>query len=124
MAGLTDPSYLAYLRAAGLQEEVARANAARQTAAIQRQLQTYTPEIARLGQIARARIGDSFEARGVYRSGMRRQRQAEQAAGEGYRVGEAWGQAGDRLGAVQSNLQTQLSDLARQRADRSALVGG
>lgn len=120
MAGLNDPSYLAYLRATGLQEEVARANAARQTAAIQRQLATTTPEIARLGQLARARIGDSFEARGVYRSGMRQQRQAEQGASEAYRVGSLWGNAGDRIAGAQGNLQTQLADLGRQRADRAA----
>lgn len=121
--GLTDPTYLAYLRAMGLEEEVARANAARQTSAVQRQLQTATPEIARLGIINRARIGDSFESRGVFQSGMRKQRQAEGAASEGYRVGSMFGQASDKIGAIQGNLQGNLADLARQRADRQAAYG-
>lgn len=121
--GLQDPTYLAYLRAMGLEEDVARQNAARQTGQIQRQVQSVTPEIARLGLISRGRIGDSFEARGVYRSGQRKVRQAENAAGEGYRVGQLYGQATDRIGNVQGTLQQSIADLARQRADRSAAYG-
>lgn len=121
--GATNPAYLAYLRALGMQEETARAVALRNIAAINRQVQTQTPEIARLGAIQRARIGDSFEARGVFRSGMRQQRQAEAGASELYRVGSLHGNAADRIGAVQSGLDTTISDLARQRAERQATLG-
>lgn len=121
--GATNPSYLAYLRALGMQEETARSVALRNIAAINRQVQMQTPEIARLGQITRARIGDSFEARGVFRSGMRQQRQAEQGASELYRVGSLQGNAADKIGQVQSNLDTTVSDLARQRAERQAALG-
>ena len=121
--GAQDPTYLQYLRALGLQEETARAVALRNMAAIGRQVQTATPEIARLGIIQRRQIGDNFEARGVFRSGTRQKRQAEQAAGEAYRVGSIQGQAADKMGEVQSNLDTTLSDLARQRAERQAMYG-
>lgn len=121
--GASNPSYLAYLRALGFQEDTARAVALRNIAAINRQVQTQLPEIARLGAINRARIGDSFEARGVFRSGMRQQRQAEQGASELYRVGALQGNAADRIGAQQSGLDSTLADLARQRAERQATLG-
>lgn len=118
-----DPTYLAYLRALGFQEDTARSVAARNASAINRQVQTSAPEIARLGAIQRGRIGDSFEARGVFRSGMRQQRQAQQAASETYRVGSLFGNAADRQGQVQSGLDTTLADLGRQRAERNAAYG-
>lgn len=116
-------SYLSYLRGIGLQEDAARATALRNVAAIQRQVQSQVPEIARLGGLQRDRINGGFEARGVYRSGMRQQRLGEQAAGEGYRVGSVLGNAADKTGANQSQLESSLADLARQRSDYAAQYG-
>lgn len=116
-------SYLAYLRAIGLEEGAARGVAAQQTSAIQRQVSAALPEINRQGLMRRERIGQGAETRGVFRSGARLKNQAEDQANEQYRVGGMLGQLADRTAGLQADLGYNLSNLARQRAERQAAGG-
>ena len=72
-----DPAYLAYLRSIGVQESELQNVAALRVNSLTRQLGRELPAYAEQRDRAVRQVGESFEDRGVYRSGMRQVRQAD-----------------------------------------------
>lgn len=111
------PTYLAFLRGAGLSEAQMRASVARQRAGLQSQLEAQRPIWAQNLEQSLGRVLTNAAGRGTVRSGNRLKNQdlaqqdvqRQQAAFEGNIASQ---QAG-----LQDTLQEKLLDLGRQRSE-------
>lgn len=114
-----DPAYLAFMRQ--LEDDDASAAATTQTRvdALNGQLNTLLPDIARQGAQERQGIDNSFESRGVLRSGARLERLGDQAQTQAGR--EAQARAG--VAGNVADLQAQLAERRRQNAMRRSEAG-
>lgn len=104
---MKDPSFAAFVSAAGLQEELALADAARRRESINRALGIQTEEISAQGQQARKQIRGQQEVSGALRSGQTLERLADQEASEARLQSAAQLDAATRIGDIQSGLATQ-----------------
>lgn len=96
MAQMQDPAFAAFVAAAGLQDEIGMAEAARKRTAINQALGLSNEDTQESGEVERRNISGNQESRGVFRSGQTRQltdeqerRQARQLAYGQLTAGEA-----------------------------------
>lgn len=115
-----DPVYLSYLRSTGYDEDSARMLAARQVDQMKRRVSMAIPGIQEQGIEQRRGIGNSFESRGVFRSGERLRQQALQQRGETSQIAGLQGELADNVGNIQIGLRDQIGRLANQRAEAAA----
>jgi hypothetical protein len=114
-----DPSYQAFVAALDQMGETYRSQAAQKQAEYDRQLQDLLPRIAEQGVEQRKNISGAAESRGMFRSGERLRDIGLQQRGETQRVTDAQQATARSKTAVDQNLQQQIADLARQRAERA-----
>lgn len=107
----TDPAYLAFLRALGLEESFDEDDAAYEVDNLRADLNRQLPRIAEQGIRVRKGISSNYGGRGLYRSGGHEMTLARQRADEAQDVGDL------QYGAARSEADM-LRDLARRRIRR------
>ncbi len=117
-----DPSYLAYLRAAGFEDAQARDDAALGEMKAKAQIDLERPEIDYQGELARRDIGLQHEDRGMFRSGQHLQARAEQEHGQAYALGQLDLQGADSVAGIQRQLAERLSQSQRTLGDQGLLA--
>lgn len=117
----TDPSILAFLRAAGYSESAAAADVARRRNDIENALGLSIDDLDARGEQERENIAGSQEARGMFRSGQTLNRTAEQEAQQGRQSGALQQQAASQIGNLTSSLTQQIAQ-NQQRAQELALA--
>lgn len=101
----TDPTFLAYRAALGLESDTAVSRLRAAQDAARRNAAQSIQDLAHQGQLQRVGIGNNFEGRGMSRSSGREITMAQQRYGEGRQVA-----------GVQSGLANQLTDYEAQIA--------
>jgi hypothetical protein len=119
-----DPTYLAWLRALGFEENTARSDATAGRERVQSQVDYAQPRILEEGVRERRDISYGMEDRGLFRSGEALRRGAEQRADEQYRIGGLQIQAGEQLAGIESGLARELAGIERRRAEQALTTGG
>lgn len=104
-----DPAYLAFVRAAGLSEQVAAADVARRQAATKLALGIQTDDLNAAGERERQGVRGSQESRGVFRSGQTQQRLTEQEDQQARRQSALELAAATQLGDAQSGLESAIA---------------
>lgn len=117
----TDPSILAFLRAAGYAGEAATADVARRRNDIENALGLSIADLDARGEQARRGISGNFESRGVFKSGAHLRDQAEQEATQGRQAGALEQQAASQIGNLTSSLTQQIAQ-NQQRAQELAVT--
>lgn len=113
------PAWLAFRRSLGIQDAEDAASTQQQIDALNRRAGLQRGDLLEQGVQARQGIADSHEARGVFRSGARLTKQAEQQTGEG----RALGQIEQGLAEGVSGLAQSLAQRRAERERRSAETG-
>lgn len=114
-----DPAYLAYVRAAGLENQQAVANYNKRQAALQAALQGNLQQQQFEAPISQRNLAGSYEARGISRSGERLRGQAELAT----RQQQAQQQAVQNTAAGISNEAGTLASTIAQNNRQAAEAG-
>lgn len=124
----SDPAYLNYLRTMGLGDSDARSAAQRQIDSVNRQLALTVPQMREQGIENIRGIDNSFEARGVFRSGERLRRNAQSEANTQAQIAAAQEGAAGNVAGIMANRDSQLRQLqvglanagtdAQQRVDQ------
>lgn len=104
-----DPAYLAFLRASGLAESVATADAARRRDAINQALGIAGEDLDSQGEQTRRGISAAQEDRGVFRSGQTLQRMSEQEEDQARRRSAIELAGAGQIGDLESGLLMQLA---------------
>ena len=113
-----DPAYMAYVRALDQQRAVAMQGAAYKSDWANILAERDIPRIQEREVENQRNIGNTFEARGVFRSGERLRKQALSQTQAQQRIEDVNLGRTQKIGGYNLNLQSQLSDLARQQAER------
>lgn len=113
----TDPSYLAYRAALGLESDtaVSRVRASQDAARRQAALGVY--DIQQSGELARRNIGGNFESRGLSFSSDRQRAMADQRGAEGRRVAGVQEGLGSNLGDLEWQVAQMRASQGRQGAE-------
>ncbi len=119
----TDPSILAFLRAAGYADSAAAADVGRRRGDIENALGLSLDDLDARGQEAREGIAGDQESRGVLASGQTLTRQGRQEAAQGRQVGALSQQAASQIGTLSSGLTQQIAQ-NQQRAHEMGLTQG
>lgn len=122
MAAEQDPAYLAYLRAAGFDDQQAQDEAALGEMKAKSQIELYRPEIDYQGEIARDTIGLQHEDRGMFRSGQHLEARAQQEHEQALALGQLDLEGADSVAGIQRTLASQLAGSQRQLADQRLLA--
>lgn len=122
MAATDDPSYLAYLRAAGFEDTQAQDDAALAETKAKAQVDLYRPEIDYQGELARKNIGLQHEDRGMFRSGQHLEARAQQEHEQGLALGQLDLEGADSVAGIQRTLAAQLAGSQRQLGDQGLLA--
>lgn len=118
-----DPTYLAWLRALGFEDETSRADAARDTAQVQQRVAFQAPEIQYQGQLAARNISGGYEDRGLFRSGEHERGLAEQQHATQYQLGALELGGAEDIGGIQSSLAQQIAARRRQMIEQELALG-
>jgi hypothetical protein len=113
-----DPTYLAYLRAIGMEQTEAIDSAESKRGAIEDRLALYKPELKYQGQVERRNVSGGFENRGIFQSSDHERALAEQRHGEQFKIGQLEQSGAEELTGIQTNLAMQLARLERDRAEK------
>jgi len=114
-----DPAYLAYLRSVGVEDADLQNVAAQRVSALTRQLARGLPGYAQQKQDAVTSVGNEFEDRGVFRSGMRQVKQAD--AGRAVDTARNEFEAGlrDQIAGTYTNTAADIARLRRGLAEQN-----
>lgn len=112
----TDPAYLAFQAALGVQRSNAERSTQNQIDAINQSLPTRLAELTDQGNRQRRSMESGFEARGLLRSSIREQAEAEQRAAEARAAQGLTTDATNRTTALRDALATQLAGFEMQSA--------
>lgn len=112
-----DPTILAFLRSSGLAEQVAANDVARRQTAINQALGIGIEDLNQKGEISRRNIGNSYEDRGVYRSGANLRDQAEQEAQQARQQGALQFQARDDMNNLSGGLTSMIAENQQKAAE-------
>lgn len=115
MADLSaDPTYLAWLRALGFEDQNDQADAARKTADAQQAVIFQTPEVQFQGAETARHISGNFEDRGLFRSGEHERGLAVNTRGVQHDLAGLQLGLASQVGDIQSSLAQSIA--ARRRA--------
>jgi hypothetical protein len=103
---MQDPAFAMFVTAAGLQDELALADAARRRHAINQALGIETEQIGEQGEKQRRGIAGQHEASGTFKSGQNLQEQAESERSQARAQSLAQLNAANQLGDIESGLLT------------------
>jgi hypothetical protein len=118
MPPATDPAYLAFLRQTGVQEQDLGAEAAARISSLNRALQRHLPAYADQKRQAEQGVADSYEERGLYRSGGRLRDQVDAGNAVDRNRLEDIANTQDQSAGVNADLARNIADLRRQAAER------
>lgn len=119
MASLSeDPTYLAWLRALGFEDQSSEADAALQTQQAQQRADFTAPEIQYQGQLAQRNISGNMEDRGIFRSGEHERALAEQQHSTQYQLGALQLGTAQDIGGIQSRLAQDIAGRRRQMTEK------
>lgn len=113
-----DPQFLAFLRASGAEEGTLAAMAAFQKARLQTSQGLRMPGYDQELRDGQQRISNDFAARGVYGSGVRAQRQNEQAGDVESKVQKDRIETMGDMQQIDLSLAQQVAELRRRQADQ------
>lgn len=114
----TSAAYLAFMRALGLDQANDAIEAQSAIDSLNRRAGLARADIASQGVRQRQNISDDAETRGVWRSGARLRRQAEQRVDEGRQTGALEYGAGDDIGRLTEQLAERRLKRSRDTAER------
>lgn len=115
----TSPAYLAFLRALGLDQATDSIEAQSAIDALNRRAGLARADIAAQGTRQRQNISDDAEVRGVWRSGARLRRQADQRADEGRQTSAVEYGAGEDIGELTQRLAERRLQRTREQSERA-----
>ena len=113
-----DPAYLAYLRSVGVQESELQNVAGLRVNSLVRQLGRGLPAYAEQRDTAVRQTGESFEDRGVFRSGMRQIRQADAGRAVDRDRNEFEAGIRDQISGTYATGASDIAALRRQLAEQ------
>lgn len=119
-----DPAFLAFLRSSDLSLETAAGDVARKQRAYQDALQAQTGNIEQNRTQASQGKNNSFEARGVYRSGQREVQQGQLEQDYAQQLAAAQAQTAGQVGELQQGLAEKVAEQQRQAAEKGYGVAG
>lgn len=114
-----DPQFLAFMRAAGMEEAQLATMAERQKSQLDTDQALRMPEYDQQLRDGQRGIGDDFAARGVYSSGVRAERQNEQAGDVQGRVQKDRIQTQGDKDTIDLGLAQQIAALRRKQAEET-----
>jgi hypothetical protein len=114
----TDPAYLAFLRQTGVQEQDLGAEAAQRISSLNRALARHLPAYADQKRQAVQGVADSYEERGLFRSGGRLRDQVDAGNAVDRNRLEYIANTQDQSAGVNSDLARSIADLRRRAAEQ------
>lgn len=123
--GLTaDPTYLAFLRGMGMDQRTALTTAAEHQAQAKAAYATGVQRDPAVLEAAQRVTDRGYEQGGTFFSGQRLRDEAQNVTTDQQRLQDLATNRATALGGIQTDLQTQLSQLARNQADEIANLQG
>lgn len=114
----TDPTYAAWLRALGFEDQTAQADAARRTADAQQAVIFQTPEVQFQGAENARNISGNYEDRGLFRSGEHERSLAVNTHGVQQQLGAMQLGLAQQVGDIQSSLAQSIAERRRMLAEQ------
>lgn len=112
-----DPAYLAFLRASGVQEAEASAEADTRISQLRRGLNRRAVGYQEDARLTNRAVGEDYENRGLYESGRRVSDQADAAAMIGRQRLDDEETTGDQISNTTNAAASTIARLRRQRAE-------
>ena len=113
----SNPAFLAFLRSSGLGIETAANDVAKREGAINVALASKIPELQEQGRRNLRGIDNSFESRGVFRSGTRMDKRAESEYDTNNLIAGAETDAANQVGELKSSLAQTVANQAGRGAE-------
>lgn len=120
----TDPAYLAFLRALGVEDSEDAASTQTGVDRINRTLAARLPEVTEAGDYAREGISGSFESRGLFRSGSHEVALARQRAAEGRTISDLESTTADSTADLTTALARRRAERERRKAEATLAGAG
>lgn len=120
----SDPGFLAFLRSSDLGLETAASKVAQQQDALRRALGMSTTQLQDQGGQERQGIANSFESRGVFRSGMNAVKQAEQEQRQAQAISANQAQTAGQVADLSASLADKVAEQQRLASEKGYGVAG
>lgn len=114
----TNPAYMAFVRSADLGLEESARRVATRSNAINQALGNNTAEMGEQNRQSQRGINNSYEARGVYKSGARQVANDEQNARYATALGKAESEAASQVSDLHTSFADQVSGIQRDAGER------
>lgn len=120
----SDPGFLAFMRSSDLELETAAQQVARQQDALRRALGLQETQIKDQGVQDRQNIANSFEARGVFRSGMNAVKQAEAEQRMAADLAARKRETANQISGLSESLASKVAEQQRAAGEKGYGVAG